>query len=115
MKTEKSFYAMIWIAGDYGRAVQACREHCERVPLCVTVTPTAYVYVGGMQDGVCVRLINYPRFPASPDDIRDKASNLAEWLRRSLCQESYSVEYPDYTDWVSHRPEDSQSAKASEL
>lgn len=102
-QTEKSFYAMIWIGGDYAKTVQSCREFCMTTPLCVTVTPTAFVYVSGMQDGVCVRLINYPRFPATDDEIRTKAVALADHLLGDLCQESYSIEYADHTEWTSTR------------
>jgi hypothetical protein len=77
IKSEPSFYANIWIAGDYKQAVQACREFCMNVPLCATVSPTTFVYVGGAEEGVCVRLINYPRFPERPDVIRDRATALA--------------------------------------
>lgn len=111
IKTADSFYVMIWIAGDYAAAVQACREFCMKTPLCVTVTPTAYVYTGGMQDGICVRLFNYPRFQTSPEKLADKAGRLAEWLRLALCQESYSIECPNHITWVSNRPED-QGEKA---
>ena len=95
-KSCKSFYANIWIAGDYDVAVQACKEFCMETPLCVTVTKTEYVYVAGSQSGVCVRLINYPRFPVVEENlIRDKAYSLAYFLRIKLCQESYTVEFPD--------------------
>lgn len=95
----------IWIAGDYARAVQACREFCMGMPLCVTVTPTDYVYVGGMESGVRVGLMNYPRFPESLPEISAKAEALAEFLRVALCQSSYSIEHPHETAWVSHRKE----------
>lgn len=104
MKTsEPAWYAMIWIGGDYQRAVQACREFCQFTPLCVTVTPTAFVYVGGMEDGVCVRLIQYPRFPKPVEEIRTVAGRLAEHLLAALCQTSYSIECPDVIEWTSYR------------
>jgi hypothetical protein len=103
IKSAPSFYANIWIAGDHAQAVQACRQFCLNVPLCVTVTPTTFVYVGGAEDGVCVRLINYPRFPKEPAEIQETATALAEHLRSALCQHSYSIEYPHETVWDTKR------------
>lgn len=103
IKQEPSCYANIWIAGDHARAVQACREFCMYVPLCVTVTPATFVYVGGAEEGVCVRLINYPRFPKQPSDIQANAVALAEFLRSALCQHSYTVEGPTETMWNTTR------------
>jgi hypothetical protein len=102
-KIAPTWYANIWIAGDYAAAVQACREYCRDNPLCVTVTPTVYVYTGGAQDGVCVRLINYPRFPS--DSLEGAAKDLADDLRYTLCQDSYTIEYADQSVWYSNREE----------
>lgn len=96
---EQSYYAAIWIAGDHGHALGACRAYCMDVGLCVTVTPTIYVYTGGSEEGVCVRLINYPRFPVDQEKLKATALHLADHLRCALCQHSYSVEFPDTTVW----------------
>jgi hypothetical protein len=69
------------------------------------VTPTKFIYTGGAEDGVCVRLINYPRFPKTPEEIVQTASELAEFLRSVLCQWSYSIETPTTTFWQTHRVE----------
>lgn len=105
-KTAPTWYANIWIAGDHTVALQACRYFCQE-GLCVTVTPTTYVYTGGSEEGVCVRLINYPRFPSDPVALRDKAERLAEYLKAELFQGSCSIEFPDETVFVSTRPQDS--------
>lgn len=97
----KSFYANIWIGGDYRDAVRACREFCQQIPLCVTVTPASYVYVGGMEEGVCVRVMQYPRFPETEAVLRSTAWQLANRLRTELCQRSYSIEFPDTTHYDS--------------
>jgi hypothetical protein len=97
----KSFYANIWIGGDYAEAIAACRRFCQTTALCVTVTPAAYVYVGGMEEGVCVRLLQYPRFPESEDALRNTARLLAAHLRDVLCQRSFSIEFPDVTEYDS--------------
>lgn len=94
----------IFIAGDLDQAKQVCREHCFEVGLCVTVAPTTYIYTGGEEEGVRVGLINYPRFPTSHDELREKARALADRLMRRLCQHSYSIVGPDETEWFSRRP-----------
>ncbi len=94
----------IFIAGDLAQAKQVCREHCFAVGLCVTVEPVTYIYTGGEEAGVRVGLINYPRFPSSPDELGDKARALAALLMERLCQHSYSIVGPETTEWYSRRP-----------
>lgn len=98
-----TWFANIWIAGDHQAAVEACREFCMTTPLCVTVTPTTYVYVGGAESGVCVRLINYPRFAETSAELAKKAEKLADHLRERLHQHSYSLETSEETMWTSVR------------
>lgn len=92
-------WAHIFIAGDMDVARQVCREHCMSVGLCVTVEPVDYVYTGGAEAGVRVGLINYPRFPADPQEIDAKARALAEALMQRLCQRSYTIMTPSTTTW----------------
>lgn len=98
-----SFFVNIWIAGDFDQARQVCREYCFEVGLCVTITPTSFIYTGGEEVGVCVRLINYPRFPSKPDDIRATALSLARKLKERLCQHSFTLEDSGRTLWLSDR------------
>lgn len=95
----------IFIAGDYDAARLICREFCDEVGFCVTVTATSYVYTGGEEAGVIVGLINYPRFPTSQAELTGKAVRLADRLRVGLGQESYSIQYPGSTVWHSWREE----------
>jgi hypothetical protein len=108
-KTEATFWAEICIAGDYARAADLCQEYVDEVGLCVTVTPTLYIYTGGREEGVLVRLINYPRFPATWYEILKVATDLAEHLKAHLGQGSYSIVTPDRTYWVSTRDGDLES------
>lgn len=97
MKTEPTWYANIWIAGSLETAKATCLEFCSKVGLCVTVTPTSYVYSYGAQEGVLVRLISYPKFPESQEARESTAEALAAMLKSRLFQRSYSIEYPDRT------------------
>lgn len=95
----------LFIAGDVADARRICREQCKAIGLCVTVTETDFIYTGGAEAGVRVGLVNYPRFPCSPDELWLKAWQVAEALKRGLCQWSYLLVAPDKTRWYSDRPE----------
>lgn len=101
----------IFIGGSYEDAVRACREYTITTGLCVTVTPTTFVYTGGAEDGVRVGLINYPRFPKPCQEICDTAEDLAIWLMAHLHQQSVSIVGSNRTKWLSRRPEDQLSQK----
>lgn len=102
MNAARSYTVKIWIAGNYADAVRAVREFCEE-GACFAVTPCDYAYTGGLEAGVCVTRINYPRFPAEPDAILSQCMRLAEHLRERLFQDSYAVETQEETHWFSRR------------
>lgn len=105
-----SYPVSIFIAGkDVALAEVVCGDYCEDVGLCVTVTMTEYVYTGGKELGIIVGLINYPRFPATPDEIWAKAEGLAAKLCLEMGQQSYTIQAPDKTVWFSHRAEDNEA------
>jgi len=101
----QTYTAQIYIAGDAAHAALVCQRYCLDVGLCVTVEPLDFIYTGGREAGVRVGLINYPRFPASPADIFDRAFDLAKLLRTELGQHSFSIVAPDKTVWDSTRTE----------
>jgi hypothetical protein len=98
MKTT-TYKATIYIAGDLAQIEACCRRFCLR-GLCVTVTPTSYVFTGGQESGAIVGLINYPRFPADSEKIDEHARALATELMRECCQRSCTVETPDESEWM---------------
>src|SRR5690348_4274204 len=104
-KTLSTYRVEIFIAGDLDEARKICRIYCMAVGLCVTITPTEFIYVGGAENGVCVGLVNYPRFPSTPEEIWRKAKYLAERLRLDLCQWTYLLVAPDKTEWVNEKPD----------
>lgn len=101
-----SYPVSIFIGGNAKDASIRAQGYCDDVGLCVTVTETRYMFTGGMTFGVIVGLINYPRFPSTPEQLWAHAEVLAERLRKALRQESYTIQAPDRTEWFSHRPED---------
>lgn len=98
--------ATVYVAGDYADVVASLRRQCLEEGLCVTATPTTFVYTGGAEDGVAVGFINYPRFPKTPPEIVARALVVAERLMNDLCQLSASVVGPAETAWLTRRKED---------
>lgn len=94
----------IFIAGSRAAAVEACREFCME-GLCVTVTDADYVYTGGMETGVKIGLINYPRFPGTEDEIYAVAYRLAVFLIERLFQQSCTIVSPSKSVWLTRRGE----------
>ncbi|MCZ7862818.1 hypothetical protein O9X98_15690 [Agrobacterium salinitolerans] len=94
----------IFIAGDYHLAKDICRKWALEVGACVTVERVDYVYSGGEEAGVRIGLINYPRFPTTYEELKEKTRDIANRLMIGLSQLSYSIVGPDETEWVSRRP-----------
>lgn len=110
-KFAPTFNVDIFIAGDIAQAHQVCREWAMK-GACVTVTPTEYIYTGGQESGVRIGLINYPRFPKSPNEILDEAEALALKLMERLCQTSFTIICGEKTIFYSRRREDLVPAAA---
>lgn len=110
--TSKSYWAKIFMAGDYDTARQTCKQFCMR-GLCVNVSRTNYIYTGGEETGVVVELINYPKFASTHQEILDTAKVLAEQLIVSLCQFSYTIMTPEETFFYS-RGEDVRKKNRTE-
>lgn len=95
--------AEIHIAGDRDSAIESLRRQCFEEGLCVSVVDADYVYTGGMEHGVRVRLINYPRFPKTLSEIMARAVRVARELMLDLWQLSATVEGPIETVWLTRR------------
>lgn len=93
-----TYTATVYIAGEMAQARQALRRLCMQ-GLCVTLTPTTFIYTAGAEEGVAVGLINYPRFPKSNEEIWELAISIGMNLMDELCQRSFSVVAPDKTHW----------------
>ena len=92
-----SYFARIYIAGDYEEAKRICAKWVTKNNQCVTVTKTDYIYAGGQESGVMVEFINYPRFPVDVYKITVNAKALGDKLLKKLSQRSYSILTPDMT------------------
>ena len=105
-KSSPSCTIRIWMAGDHDEARRALRDYAARKGACISLQKTDYIYTGGEERGICATLINYPRFPKSPEDMVLMARDVAEHLCRALCQGSYTIETPENCLFVSYRSED---------
>lgn len=105
-----TYVLTIFIAGNYKLAVKTCQTYCDKVGLCVSLEKTRYIYTGGEEIGVSVRLINYPRFPTTEEDLWFKAEVLGHELIKELKQESFSILGLDKTKWFSYREVDVKHA-----
>jgi len=104
--TCKAYWVKIHIAGSLPLIKAACQNYCDTKGLCVTVTPTDYIYTGGHETGATVRLINYPRFPKSDKEIEDIAEELAHVILVEAGQESFTIETPIFSKFYSWREQD---------
>jgi hypothetical protein len=78
-----------------------CQGYCDDIGLCVTVTPTEFIYRGGNEPGGIVGLINYPRFPKSEEEISAHAAEIAKRLLDGLKQDRISIVMKDKTIMLS--------------
>lgn len=82
---------------DRSLAISILQRYVDAVGLCVSVKDVQYVYTGGSEPGLEVGLINYPRFPSSPPEIKARALEIAKVLLKVCHQERISVVMPDET------------------
>lgn len=104
-KQTDTYEAKIYIAGAIEVAKQVIREECLK-GLCVTIEPTHYIYTQGEEVGYVVGLINYPRFPASNEDIYSQAVALGMKLLMETYQGSFTIVATDKTEFFSIREAD---------
>lgn len=90
----EAFSVTIHIAGELDIIENVCSQYCTNIGLCVTVTPTKYIYKAGEEVGARIGLINYPRFPEDSMYIISKAKALAELIASACGQISYTIETP---------------------
>jgi hypothetical protein len=104
MKTTETCEVTVWLAGDIETAKRWLRRRCYDRGLCVTVTPTTFIYTGGEEFGLRVGLVNYPRFPTSAEALEAEALEIAKGLVVECCQKTALVVGPRQTTWVAVDP-----------
>jgi hypothetical protein len=81
-----------------------CQKYCDEVGLCVTITPTTFVYTKGCEAGCFIGLINYPRFPSTKNEIKGHAESLSKLFLKEFRQLKISIICSDETIMI--QPED---------
>ena len=112
MKIKKSFYAKICLGFREGYTQKVhtleevytfCHQYCNSIGLCVTITPTRFIYTKGQgiadgyEDGCFIELISYPRFPQSKYDIVGTAIELTKLFMTEFKQTRISIVTSDQT------------------
>jgi hypothetical protein len=80
----------IFIAGCQLTARNICQVWVEKGH-CVNVVDTDYIYKYGREQGVTIEMINYPRFPKTPQELLRDAQELGEALMVGLSAGSYTI------------------------
>lgn len=108
-KKVDTYTVTIYMAGSIEKAKELLRQRCypPNPGLCVTIKPCSYIYSGGEEEGFEIGLVNYPRFPMTPDELWLDACVIAEKLIVGLFQWSALLVAPDKTEWITNRPEKS--------
>jgi hypothetical protein len=90
-------------------AIDVIQAYCNDVGLCVKIVDVLFIYSQrpgtphGRDPGIDVCLINYPRFPSTPDQVRTHAEAIGLRLKEVLGQNRVSVVYPDFTKMVGEK------------
>lgn len=98
--TSDAHIVRIYLSGPIEEAKSILRDECLTEPICVTIEPTLYIFTGGEETGYVVGLLNYPRFPAEPKAIDERAIRLAKRLMLDTHQRSALVVMPEMTEWL---------------
>lgn len=73
------------------------QDYTDSIGLCVTITPTTFIYKDGREEGVIIGLINYPRFPTDKEKLEQTAEEIASLCKERYKQNRVSIEYRDRT------------------
>jgi len=84
---------------DLARSI--CQKYCDKVGLCVSITPTFFIYTNGNENGCVIGFINYPRFPQTTEQIFDHAVNVAKLLKEKYHQKKVTLVASDKTLMIS--------------
>jgi len=106
MVASQTYSCAIYIASNFDDVRLTLQKMAASVGMCVSIERCGFVYTGGFEEGVAIRLINYPRFPSTPEKIKDMALKMAKHVMVETGQGSCSVECSDETIFLSRRSTD---------
>lgn len=108
MQITDNYEAKIWLGlregytRNYFRhadVMKVIQSWCTEKKQCVSITPTQFVYVQndetgeGSEHGVVIGFINYPRYPMSEAEIRNRARELGGILMKEFKQYRVSITF----------------------
>jgi len=102
IQTCDTHWAKIYIAGPKHKAEDVCRKFVER-GACVNIYETNYIFKYGEQAGVVVEFINYPRFPMTPEQLKNMAEELGMLLLTEMSQGSFTIQTSTETIFYDRR------------
>ena len=113
MKTVQTFTASIYVGfrvrySEKLHSIEEVRDwikiYCNETGFCVTITPLEFIYTHspasgcvGYEPGCVIGIINYPRFPSTPQELKDRCLVIAVGLQKLCEQGKVSVVFPDET------------------
>jgi len=95
-------WARIHIASEYDLAKKCLMDFCDS-GFCVSLSRCDYIYKYGVESGIVVGLIDYPRFPKTQEEISSIARDIAQKLCVNTNQGIYTVELPTGNEFYSRR------------
>jgi hypothetical protein len=100
---QPTYWVKLYLSGPIEVAKQVLRAECMREGLCVTIEPSTFIYTGGEEQGYVVGLLNYPRFPSTPEQLDARAKVLMGALLAGTFQHSALMMTPTVTQWLTLR------------
>lgn len=106
MKIENTLVATIYVGAkehydgklhSYDEAKSILQQYCNENPLCITLKQVDYIYKEGNEMGFEIGLINYPRFPTSPEEITNRAIEIGKIFKENFNQYRVSIVCSDKT------------------
>ena len=103
---QKTFTATIYVgvvegydgpAHTFEEVRDLLQGYCNTKGFCVTMTQTEFIYTSGIEPGVIVGLIQYPRFPMPEAELEIRAVEIATKLMLKLGQTRVSIVFTDET------------------
>ncbi len=74
-----------------------CQRFVDDEKLCVSVSETTFIYTQGIEKGLVITLISYPRFPSEQEELESIAITLGTQLKEFCKQLRVSIVLTDYT------------------
>ncbi len=72
-------------------------KNVKKTGLCLTITPTTFIYNDERETGAIIGLINYSRFPETKESIKQTTEEIANLCREHYKKNKIAIEYQNQT------------------